>query len=306
MGYRKIKDWLGYFMVRLLLCIIQSWPLHFCRHFAAIMAWLATRVLRVRYQVIDDNLRHAFPYLTPQQRHDVARGMWTHLCLMVCEMAHTARRIHRTNWRTHIELNGARELVRLLLSDRPLVLVSGHFGNFEVAAYAAGLYGFANHTMARPLDNPYLDRFIGSFRSLNGQYILPKRGSASAVQALLKGAGTLMLLGDQHAGQKGCWVDFFGRPASCHKAIPLFSLTNQAPLAVCYSRRTHKPLHFELGLLETFDPSTPQLADPDIRSITQWYNGLLEGIIEQYPEQYWWVHRRWKGHPPPVPRSIES
>ncbi|MEO2023172.1 MAG: lysophospholipid acyltransferase family protein [Pirellulaceae bacterium] len=306
MGYRQIKNWLTYLLVRMLICIIQSLPLRFCQRFSRFMAKLAWQGLRIRRQVIEENLRHAFPYLSQGQRDMIALDMWSHLCLMVCEIAHTARKIHRTNWRNHIRLKRARQLVGLLLSDRPTVLVSGHFGNFEVAGYAAGLYGFSNYTIARPLDNPYLDRFIGNFRRLNGQYILPKQGSASKIQKILGGRGTLVLLGDQYAGQKGCWVDFFGRPASCHKGIALFSLTNNAPLATCYSKRTSGPLTFELGLADIFDPATETETDPDIASVTQWYNEVLEAVVEETPGQYWWVHRRWKGHPPPIPPSVDT
>ena len=306
MGFHHIKNWLIYVVVRMLICIIQSLPLRFCEAFARFMSRLAWHRLRIRRSVIEDNLRHAFPYLSQDERDSIALDMWNHLCLMVCEIAHTARKIHRTNWRKHIQLNRARQLVQLLLADRPTVLVSGHFGNFEVAGYAAGLYGFSNYTIARPLDNPYLDRFIGSFRSLNGQYILPKKGSAPQIQEILDGSGTLVLLGDQHAGAKGCWVDFFGRPASCHKGIALFSLINNAPLATCYSKRLSGPLSFELGLADIFDPAIKNDPEPEITTITQWYNEVLETVIEEAPGQYWWVHRRWKGHPPPIPRSVDG
>jgi KDO2-lipid IV(A) lauroyltransferase len=175
-----------------------------------------------------------------------------------------------------------------------------------VAGYAAGLYGFSNYTIARPLDNPYLDRFIGNFRRLNGQYILPKQGSAPKIQKILDGSGTLVLLGDQYAGQKGCWVDFFGRPASCHKGIALFSLANNAPLATCYAKRLSEPLSFELGLADIFDPAIETKPAAEIKTVTQWYNEVLEAVVEETPGQYWWVHRRWKGHPPPIPRSIDT
>ena len=262
------------------------------------MASVAWKVLKVRREVIEENLRHAFPNLDPAQRAKIAFDMWAHLCLMICEIAQTARSIHRTNWRQHIQLRRDRELVRLLLEDRPTVLVSGHFGNFEIAGYVAGLYGFSNHTIARPLDNPYLDRFIGGFRRLNGQFILPKKGSAGDVQTLLDQGGTLVLLGDQFGGQKGCWINFFGRPASCHKAIALFSLTHDAPLATCYSRRLDAPLRFEVGMADYFDPLKVSSLKAEIEPITQWYNEILESIIRGHPSQYWWVHRRWKKTPP--------
>ena len=298
MGYQQVRHWLTYLMVRILVCIIQATPLRCCEHFSRLMAVLAWRLFRFRRQLIEDNLKYAFPAMSKRDRTAIALGMWAHLTLLICEIAHTARKVHRTNWRQHIRLNREGDLVRLLLETRPLVLLSGHFGNFELAGYAAGLYGFTNHTIARPLDNPYLNKFIGGFRRLNGQYILPKQGSSADIQRLLAADGTLAILGDQYAGRKGCWVDFLGRPASYHKSIALFSLTTKSPLATCYARRLGQPLQFEIGLADVFDPTRPQDVMTDLPGITQWYNDVLESVVLRDPEQYWWIHRRWKGSPP--------
>jgi KDO2-lipid IV(A) lauroyltransferase len=213
-------------------------------------------------------------------------------------MAHAPRKIHWTNWRDYIDLARREVLVRVLFDDRPVVLVSAHYGNFELSGYVLGVLGFPSFTIARPLDNPLLNRYINEFRGSQGQFIFPKMGSAKQVDALLATGGTLALLADQHAGTKGCWVDFFGRPASTHKAIALFALANDAPLVLCYSQRTGGPLEHLIGADEMIDART--LA-PELRSVpalTQWYTDRLETIIRRAPEQYWWVHRRWKGEPP--------
>jgi Kdo2-lipid IVA lauroyltransferase/acyltransferase len=228
----------------------------------------------------------------------VALRMWRHLVLMACEMVQVPRKVHETNWRRFVELRDPRTLTERLLSQRPAVLISGHYGNFEVACYLLGLFGIPTFAVARPLDNSYLDRFVNRLRRATGQQILPKQGSADQVNRLLESRGTLALLGDQHAGPKGCWVEFFGRPASCHKAIALFALTHQAPLLVTYARRTSGPLQFEVGLAGAVDPCGAELEARDVRGLTVWYNHRLEDIVRQAPEQYWWVHRRWKGEPP--------
>ena len=120
-----------------------------------------------------------------------------------------------------------------LIDYRPLVAVTGHFGNFEMAGYVTGLLGMPSYTVARKLDNEHLDRFLNGFRERNGQFILPKDGSAPAIQKVLDSGAILTILGDQHAGTKGCWIDFLGRPAACHKAIALFTLSGNAPMMVC-------------------------------------------------------------------------
>ncbi|MCA9189948.1 MAG: lipid A biosynthesis acyltransferase, partial [Planctomycetales bacterium] len=88
--------------------------------------------------------------------------------------------------------------------------------------------------------------------------------------------------------------DFFDRPASCHKAVALFALANQAPLMVIYARRDRRPLHFEIRLVGMHDPQEPQLPLDTVPELTQWYNRLMETMIRHWPQQYWWLHRRWK------------
>jgi len=292
-GYTPV-NYLVYCMVRLFIAVAQAAPMERLAALARLLSWLAYDVIRVRRGVIDENLRHAFPAKPQAARETIARGMWEHLALMLCEVAHMPRKIHETNWRRHVRATNVEPAVWHLLQPRPHVILVGHFGNFEVGGVMAGLFGFPTHTIARPLDNPYLDRFLKRFRGGTGQYILPKEGSAPEVARLLENNGTLALLGDQYAGSKGCWVDFFGRPASCHKAIAVFSLTTDAPMLVSYTRRLGKPMQFEFAIEEVYDPQQTDQPMTDIRTITQWYSHVLERIITRDPAQYWWVHRRWK------------
>jgi KDO2-lipid IV(A) lauroyltransferase len=220
--------------------------------------------------------------------------MWEHLFLMLAEIAHFPRKVHDTNWREYIRFKNEAWMMRELFRHRPRVFVSGHYGNFELAGYTMGLFGFPTFTVARPLDNPYLDRFVNHFRALKGQYILPKRGSAAEAAELLEGRGTLGVLADQHAGPKGCWVNFFGRPASTHKAIAVFALTNNAPLMVGYARRLGRPMQYEMGLEAMLEPAAMESALNDVTALTQWFTNELETVVRRAPDQYWWVHRRWR------------
>ena len=298
MRMKPLTDWLVYMLVRVFVCIIQSMRIETCHTVARVLALIACDVIPLRRGVVDDNLRHAFPDKSPGERRHLARKMWEHLFLMVCEIAHAPRKIHRSNWHEHITIRGQRQFVKYLIDPRPTVIVSGHFGNFELGGFATGLLGFPSFTVARTLDNPYLDRYINSFRGANGQYILPKHGRAAQVEAVLAMGAALTLLGDQQAGAKGCWVDFLGRPASCHKAIALFTLTSGAPLLVAETTRRDKPMQFEIRLLGVVDPAQEHEAMRGVAPLTQWYNEQLGGAIRRQPEQYWWVHRRWKGEPP--------
>lgn len=294
---KRLTDWLVYLLVRVFISVIQAVRLETCQSVARCLAVLACDIVKVRRKVVDDNIRHAFPEMTDSKRRDLARGMWEHLLLMVCEIAHAPRKIHETNWRRYVQVHRKSEMVQYLLGVRPVVLVSGHFGNFEITSYMAGLLGFPTYAIARDLDNPHLDSYLKGFRSANGQFILPKEGSAGQVDAVLRSGGVIALLGDQSAGPKGCWIDFMGRPASCHKAVALLTLVSGAPLIVSYGKRVGGPLRFELGLQAAADPEKEGDELASVKSLTQWYSDRLEEVVRAAPDQYWWVHRRWKGAP---------
>lgn len=295
--WRRAIDFGVYVFVRVVIGFVQAVPLEACERGAEILATLVARVLRIRHHVVDENLRIAFPQWTEAERARIAWRMWRHLFLMGAEIAHTPRKVHRTNWREHSQIVDLEKFVRTLLSGRPLVVISAHYGNFELGGYLMGLFGFPTYTVARQLDNPYLDRWVNQWRGRTGQYILPKRGSGHEIKRVLDRGGILTLLGDQSAGKKGCWVKFFGKLASTHKAVSLFSLGNDAPTMVSYARRLGRPLAYEVGPLAIADPADPNFELRSVPLLAQWYTDRLEELIRRAPDQYWWLHRRWKGQP---------
>jgi KDO2-lipid IV(A) lauroyltransferase len=294
---RTLIDFSVYLLVRVLIAVVQALPLGACEKFAEVLATLAGRVFRIRGSVVEENLRTAFPTISDKEREVIVWQMWRHLILMIVEIAQTPRKIHETNWKEHSHIVNQEQFVRTLLSGRPLVVISGHFGNFELGGYLMGLFGFPTYTVARTLDNRFLDRFVNDFRGRTGQYMLPKQGSGADIQKVLERGGILTLLGDQHAGQRQCWVDFFGKPASTHKAVSVFSLGNKAPTMVSYARRLDRVLHYEVGPEAICDPGAPDFELGTIPLLAQWYTDHLESLIRRSPGQYWWLHRRWKGEP---------
>lgn len=294
---RKIVHYLIYLAVRSLVALIQALPIETCASLAKNLARVAYDWLRIRRQLTDDNLRHAYPELSDAQRQGIARKMWFNLILMICEIAHARRKIHETNWRQYITLRDRRTIVSYLLDRRPVVVVSGHYGTFEIGGYLVGLLGMPTYTIARALDNPYLDEYLNEFRGVKGQTILPKQGSAGDVDAVLESGGRLLLLADQHAGPKGCWVNFFNRPASCHKAVALFTLISGAPLSLVFCRRKEGPMRFEIGSGGVADPQIGGDHLASVTDLTQWYSTQLENVIREAPEGYWWLHDRWKAKP---------
>ncbi len=291
---QPIVDYAAYLAVRVAVAFIQALPLETCQAWARRAAWLLWHVVRLRRNVIDANLQIAFPHSTPRRRQAIALGMWEHLLVMLAEIALAPRKVHRTNWRRHSHIPDMPTMVRRLLDTRPVVMISAHLGNFELGGYMLGLHGFPTHTIARRLDNPYLDRWINNFREATGQYMLAKDGSSHEIDALLKSGGTLALLGDQHAGKAGCWVDFFGKPASTHKAVALFTLASRAPTATVAMLRRGAPLHFEMCVADLVDPQESGFEMGTIPLVAQWYTRRLEELIRLAPDQYWWLHQRWR------------
>jgi len=295
----RMADVAVYAAVRVAICVVQALPRRACERWARGLSNLLANRLRIRRGVVRDNLLTALPELEEPRRREIARGMWEHLLLMVVEIAHANRVIHRTTWRRQLRIHGIEQFVRHMWQERPKVVLSGHYGNFELAAYLFGLFGFRIFSVARELDNPLLDRFVTRFRESRGQRILPKKGSAPDVAQVLDEHGAIGLLGDQAAGPKGFWVDFFGRPASVHKAIGVFAFSASAPVLVCSAtRRGGRIFDYDLRLEGVLDPASdsPDTASP--QTLSQWYTRLLEETIRREPAQYWWVHRRWRGAPP--------
>ena len=295
---KSLRHRAEYLVVRLAISILQALPPGRCEQFAGGMAIVCGRWLRLRGRVVRENLATAFPQLTPTDCDRVTVAMWRHLFLMLAEIAHTPRKLHPVNWRELVDVPQVETILRALMQQRPTIMLAGHYGNFELGGYLLGMFGFPSHTVARTLDNLLLDEFVNEFRGRTGQHMLPKSGSRDAVEKLLGENGTLALLGDQAAGDKACWVNFFGRPASTHKAVALFCLGYDAPMLVTATRRTGGMMQYKVELEGQVDPTSEDFEQGSIPLLAEWYTARLEEMIGKSPEQYWWVHRRWKGNPP--------
>src|SRR5262249_5730587 len=147
------------------------------------------------------------------------REVYRHFCTVLIEVMHMPRRYHLHNYKRIACLKDSARMAEVYLSGRPALFVTGHLGNWEMAGYTLGPVGFKAHAVARRLDNPYLDEFLRHFREKTGQKVLDKDGATEATEKLLAKGGIIATLADQDAGQRGLFVDFFGRPASTHKAI---------------------------------------------------------------------------------------
>jgi KDO2-lipid IV(A) lauroyltransferase len=194
---------------------------------------------------------------------------------------------------------GLEPILDQFLSGRPAIILTGHYGNWELAGYVFGLFGFPTYAVARTLDNPYLERFLREFRERTGQRLIPKSGGYEQIVQVLGSGKPLSMLADQDAGPRGLFVDFFGRPASTHKAIALLAIEHQVPVLVGVARRVGPGFRYEIRCAEVIEPGEFTGTADDALLLTQRYTSVLEKLVRQDPTQYLWLHRRWKHQPQP-------
>lgn len=291
----RLVDWLVYLIVRLAICLVQSFSLETCHTAAIVLSFVFNDILRVRRRLLLANLQRAFPDLSLTERSLLGRKMWLHLFLMAVEAAHAPRSVNVYNWYKMVRINRTDRMLNAIHQDRPLILVTAHFGNFEMGGYLLGLLGCPTFAVARSLDNPYLNKFIQDFREMTGQFLISKNEGYDEILEILRSKGTVAFLADQAAGPKGVWIDFFGHKASAYKAMALLSMQYDAPILICYATRMKgHPMHFNMRELGLFDPRDQNSGISGVRGITQWFTSVLEKAIREDPDQYWWIHNRWK------------
>jgi KDO2-lipid IV(A) lauroyltransferase len=297
----RVLDYAVYLLVRLIVCAIQAVSYETARSFARGLAWFAHKVDRRHRLVAHENLRNAFPgKYTYAQLDRMVRDVYRHFCTLIIEMAHLPRMMHVNNWREHLDMGPQGGLVvDLITSGRPVMIVTAHFGNWEAAGVALGLLGFRAHAVARELDNPYLERFLRRFRESTGQRLLSKRGDFDQMQDLMARGGILATLGDQDAGERGPFVEFFGRPASTHKVMALLAIEYKVPILVVCTPKIGEPMRYRVEVGDCIWPEEYENRPDAVKEITQRLTTALEMLIRRHPEQYFWLHRRWKHQPKP-------
>ena len=306
MNRERLRHLLEYLAFRSAVCFVEALSLRTCLRFADGLAMLLHRVLPrrwTRYDVARENIRAAFGARFDEAQIDqIILGMWRHLFRLVAEMILLPRKLRLDNVVAAVSFRNKPDVVRALCSGRPVIVLSGHFGNWEMAATIFGLFGFRMGIVGREMDNPYLNDWFLRFRKHTGHRPISRNGGGGQMVSLLERGGSLAMLGDQDAGSSGLFVDFFGRPASTFKSIALLALECRALICVGYARRLEGETlpggwpRFELGCEEVIDVLEFDSAEA-VREITQRYTSALERVIRRAPEQYFWVHRRWKSVP---------
>lgn len=294
----KIVDYLAYLAARVATMFVHMSDVEDLYKFAGVLARVVPWFYPRHVRIAREHLRRSFPDW-PQKRVDaVARLAMRNLFVLGIEVLLTPRLITPKRWSWHIRLHNMGELLQMLLEqERGVILLTGHFGNWEIAGYMMAMLGFPSVSVARPLDNPYLNDFIMGVRERTGQSILFKKGATATIDDVLDHKGILCFIADQDAGRKGEFVDFFGRPASTYKTIALMAMRHQVPVVVGYAKRLAGTFQFEVGIQRIIRPADWADKDNELHWITQEYSRALEEVVRSAPEQYLWQHRRWKHRP---------
>ena len=304
MGKRKRKppskaqhlaEYLG---VRLVSMILSCLPLELAMRLAQGAGELMYH-LDKRHRVRSmENLRASFPEKSEKELNRLVRDSFQLFPMLGVEFMLTPRYVKLNRLARHFELGDLAEALRMMVKrEHGVILVTGHYGNWEVLGYMLAIMGFESVSTARGLDNPYLNDYVLGVRERKGQKIVDKRGALKEVPGVLDEKGAVGFTADQDAGPKGMFVDFFGRPASSYKSIGLLAMRYEVPIVVGFARRLGFSYRFRLDIADIIWPKDWADQPDPLRYVTQRYTTAIETAVRGEPSQYLWLHRRWKTQP---------
>lgn len=292
----RLLDLLAYLVVRLASCFMEVLPMDWATTVIRWLSQMAYRLNRRYREVALDNLRQAFPgRYTEAELHGMVQQVYEHFGLFLYELTLLPRKLHRMSYGRLMP--GFEPVLEAQRTGRPILIVAGHMGNWEMLAYCLAMNGLRIQIVARPLDNPYLERLAQRFRERPGNGVMDKNGSLDRMRQVLASGGNLATLADQDAGPRGLFVNFFGRPASTQKAIAFLARRHRALIVVLGSFRIGGPLHHVLHVGDIIAPEQYAGSADAAFLITQRVTTAMERLICRDPRQYLWLHRRWKNQP---------
>jgi len=290
-------DWLAYVALRIAVIFLSLFDIQTNLNLAAFLGRMLWRFYHRGRKRALDNLRAGFPEKDDKWYRQTGRRSFEHIAMLAIDVIFTPRFVKKYNWRDYSRFVTAERGKWLMKQGNGMLMVTAHYANFEIMGYMLGLFGFNVYSIARPLDNKFINDYLYGVRRRAGQKIIDKKGAAEMMDKITSEGATLCFIADQDAGRKGLFVDFFGRKASTYKSIALLAATNNIPIGVGYSRRDDNCFFFEIGINRIIHPAEWQDKDDPIQWITAEYTRAIEKFIRQDPSQYWWLHRRWKHRP---------
>jgi KDO2-lipid IV(A) lauroyltransferase len=296
-----VRERLEYAAAWLLLKTIGAMPRSLARFVGARTAVLLLWMRPGLRAAANENLKIAFPEWTKKQRRAAIRGMTRQLGWMGAEFAHFPK-YAKKNINHSVLLDGFENFASAQARGKGVLFLTGHMSAWELAPFAQALFGYPLHFLARAIDNPRVDAMVARYRCLGGNLPVEKNQSARAVLKVLAAGGTVGILADQNTLlAEGVFVDFFGIPACTTAGLARFALHTGAAVVPGF-------LHWDAALRKyrlSFEPAVEVVRTGDdamdIRENTQRFTRVIENYVRRYPDQWLWLHRRWKTRPPDEP-----
>jgi len=283
-GWRqRLKNHALYALVRVVFVLLRLTPFCVAVVLATVLGWVASIVARADRRRALENVARALPELSPAEHHRLVTRMFVHLAVSAVELVHADRFL--TGPARVVLADGVHALLRDgLARQRGVVLVGGHIGNWELCGQVLAHSGYPITSIAKPVYDPRLTRFVHRLRTAHGARIL-WRGDprvAKEILAVFKDNGLLGILIDQDTKVQGAFVPFFGALAHTPTAAASFALRAGAPVIVVWSHRVG-------GRMKVSAEPCPYVAtgdhEADVLALTRALSAQLEKAIRQQPEQ---------------------
>ena len=295
------KNWLDYLVflaVRVVAMAFNMFPINLNLRTARLITRIWTRLMPRHLKRAQDHLTLAYgDDLTTEQRDRLARRSMQQMTMLAVECLSTPKLISEWTWSRYVKLKGIDRALDHLTTGRGAILVTGHFGSWELVGFTLAALGFPLTAIMRPFDNPHLNGFLRDVRAKRGLRLLDKKGATESAGDILESGGLLGFIADQNAGRKGEFVDFFGVKASTYKSIGLLAMQYEVPILVGYARRLSDRFEYEVGCNRVIEPHEWKAQENELHWVTQEYTSAIERFVRVNPEQYLWMHRRWKSRP---------
>ncbi len=299
-GKSRIQIVIEYSFFALARIILRSLSLRISYLIAKCIARIAYFADFVHRRRIIRNLLHAGVAKNEDEAKSMAKRNFAHFAMLFVEIVKFSQFVGRDNIRSKISTSGRPDFVASAFGgdgkpSEQLIVITGHFGNWEVAGTAyTMLSGREMLTIMRPFDNPMIGKVLENDRISSRHSVVHKKGAMRALVDAVKKGKSVCFVSDQHAStSEGCETVFFGHPARSHIAPAGLHLKTGIPILVGGLIRTSEDFNFEFIVEEVIVRKASGDRDEDIKCLTQAYTAALERIIARVPEQWMWAHRRW-------------
>jgi KDO2-lipid IV(A) lauroyltransferase len=292
-------DALAYAALRAGVGLLAALPLVVALRVAELFAFLVYCADRRHRRIGMRNLELAFPERSIPERRRILRASFLNLGRMGAELAHLPK-LSDAALRDMVRFEDEAWWSEAITWERStgVLVLSGHFGNWELLVYAHGRRGHPVHLVHRAIANPFVDRWLNTLRGRAGTRMIRKSRGAEGVLRALHEHGLLVLPVDQNSTRGlGVFVDFFGMPASTNAGLARIALRADAPIVPVFIVREGRSARHRVHVLPILEVERSGDFAADVRRNTQRFTDVFETMVRRHPEQWLWMHKRWKTRP---------